>query len=188
MSSYQLVNPYIGGEFKTTFAAKSPFTAAKDAWQSLSPHLTSYVPRFAFTMQRLSDNKLFHYVIKEEIINDSSSGKNVNYSLSDLESDKKYSEEIKDFLKNVNKYRNKKGGKKKKNKDDDSSDSDSESDDDDDSDEEIYSKVRSRNTQPITWFVYYPLKTYNINQLYLPTFVLPLTPTVQINMSSAFLG
>lgn len=186
MSSYQLVNPYIGGEFKTTYAAKSPFSAAKDAWQSLSPHLTSYVPRFAFTMQRLSDNKLFHYVIKEEIINDSSSGKNVNYSLSDLEADNKHADEIKDFLKHVNNYRNKKGGKGKKKKDDDSSDSDS--DLDDDSDEEIYSKVRSRNTQPITWFVYYPLKTYKIDKLYLPTFVLPLTPTVQINMSSAWLG
>jgi hypothetical protein len=188
MSSYQLVNPYIGGEFKTTFAAKSPFNAAKDAWQSLSPHLTSYVPRFAFTMQRLSDGKFFHYVIKEEIINDSSSGKNVNYSLSDLGSDKKYTDELDMLRKNIDGYRNKKGGKGKKSKKDDDDSSDSDSDLDDSDDEEIYSKVRSKNSQPITWFVYYPLKTYKIKQLYLPTFVLPLTPTVQINMSSAFLG
>ena len=67
MPSYKLVNPVIVGTLDTTYSGSSANQAAEKAWSSLSKYFTGNLPRFGFTLESTSDNKLYHYLVKEDV-------------------------------------------------------------------------------------------------------------------------
>ena len=76
------------------------------------------------------------------------------------------------------------GGKKDRHREGESDDSSSSSD------EELMNAIRLlkyKQQQPIVYWWYNPL-VYRTNDLYIPTFVMPLSPYVHINLNSAFMG
>jgi len=54
--TYELVNPFILGEFDRKFTANNSMEAAHIAYQSLSQHFTGHMPRFKFSLQRVKKN------------------------------------------------------------------------------------------------------------------------------------
>lgn len=179
MTNFQLVNPYIEGDFKSVFSGKSSYDAAQKAWDSLSEHLTNNVPKFGFTLERMNDKKLVHFVVKENI-NDGL----VDYKL--IEHNVEMSDdEVSRLQDKVDNFRKQSGGRRKKR-----DDSDSESHELDLSDSsEVYSKVMYNKylhqSQPIVYMWYNPL-VYRFDTLFIPTFTVPLTPYIEIELSSAY--
>ena len=66
MTNFRLVNPYIEGDFNKVYSGKTAQTAARNVWENLSKHITNNVPKFAFTLERVNDGELFHYMIQEK--------------------------------------------------------------------------------------------------------------------------
>lgn len=183
MPNFQLVNPYIEGDFKTIFSGKTSYDAAQKAWDGLSEHLTNNVPKFGFTLERMNDKKLIHFVVKENIKDGL-----VDYKLIEHQVEMN-DEEIKHLRDKINSFRHQTGGRKHKK---DKKDKDSESNDDSGSDSdssEVFSKVKynkyMHQSQPILYMWYNPL-IYRFDTLFVPTFVVPLTPYIEIELSSAF--
>ena len=195
MVNYRLFNPYIKGEFKNLFSGKTPSDAAQTAWKELSSLFTNNVPRFAFSLERVSDNSLYHFLVKESIEDDM-----VDYEINELKvkatkkeldgiraSKKKFDNNMNGGGKGGKSKRKRKRRRKKKYEDDDDDDEDYYDDDDDsDSDEELedlYDKIRMQKylhqDQPIFYWWYNPL-LYKIDSFYIPTFVAPLSPYVEI--------
>lgn len=172
-SGYKLVNPYIKGEFNTLFNEKSHLDAAKKCWENLSSHFTNNIPVFAFSMERVKDNKLHHFVVKESVKNNM-----VEYKISELDVNmsKKEENELRSQIKNVENDEMK-GGKRRRFDDDDD-------DDDTSSTTEAYYKYKynqivNRTNQPIVWWWYNPYP-YRLRTFFVPTFTVPLTPYVEI--------
>ncbi len=179
MSKYRLINPVIKGEFSVSFSGKSGIEAASNAWSSLSSYITNDVPKFAFTMEKESDGSLHHFLLKE-----SSSGKgDANYEITELDlklkpqDEKKFRKKISDSASDPKEMS---GGKHKKHhhdsKDDDSSSSSSSS-------SSVYSalslyKNRMRSL-PISYWWYDPF-VYNVESVFIPTFVVPINPYIEI--------
>jgi hypothetical protein len=202
MPSFELVNPLIFGEFNKNFEATSQGDAAANAWNSISKYVIGDVPQFGFTLKRSSDNKLFHFIVKESA--HGSSVKDAKFSIEELSAHMTPNEEKK-FLSYVgsisNELSNKQlGGKKKRfenienEKNDDSSSSSSVSD-------SIYERaklfqrsnyVAYSSQQPMIYWWYSPVvytrlvPTYT--SYYVPTFIVPLRPYVEIDLNSAFFG
>ena len=168
MPNYQLINPYIEGDFKTAYDGKSPIDAGEKAWVNLSRYLTGNVPKFAFTMERTSDHKHFHFVVKENV-----EGDNVSFSVKKVDV-KVPKEGLQAFKKKVSSLRDQSGGKKK---DDSSSSSDSDS--------ELYKKIMKHKynhmSQPILYWWYTPyLYDVTLGSVYMPNFTIPLSPYVEL--------
>jgi len=173
---YKLVNPNIKGNMNTTFDGNSHYNVAQKVWNELSSYFTNNVPKFAFTLQRTKDGKLFHFLVKEKIKNDES--KMVDFEISELK--------IKNAEKNNNKLKNiikeldendKKGGYR-------------DLDDDDDDFSYQLSPYQFNpymlnhyqlNNQPIVWWWYDPI-FYQLETCFIPTFVMPLAPYVQLQL------
>ena len=179
MPNYQLVNPYIVGDFKTVFSGKTPHDAAQRAWDSLADHLrvTETVPRFGFTLERLSDKKLSHFVIKENMSNSDSV---VDYKISEHSVDLS-DKEVKGFRNRVDRLRDQEqeGGRRERKKDDDDSDSSDEL-----YDLDVYKKYLRQN-QPLMYFWYDPI-VYRLDSIVLPTFYGPFYPVYHIGTYSMF--
>lgn len=183
MTKYQLVNPYIEGEFEKSYSAKSPSECAEKVWDNLSGYLTGNVPKFAFTLQKESDGKLYHFLVKEKV-----KGDLVDYSISQLNLDLN-KDVLSNFSSRVEKINrmSQAGGKKSKKHDDDDSSSSEDLD-------ELYNKVMAQRmkhqNQPILYWWYTPsLYEYVVGSVFVPTFVVPLTPYVEIYpLSTAFWG
>jgi hypothetical protein len=182
MSQYKLVNPIIGGSFETTYKGKTQLEAGRNAWDSMSTYLTGSVPKFLFTLQNTNDGQLHHFTVNETVTH----GKNIEYSLNELQlnmttdQQKNFKNQLTKVDKKVSGLQN--GGKHRK---DDDSSSSSSSDD-----EEFYEKLRymkNKYSQPITYWWYNPI-VYGVDNLYIPTFTVPLTPYVHVNLTSAFLN
>jgi len=198
MTNYQLVNPYIEGKFNTVFSGNTPQDAAIKAWDSVSQYITNNVPKFAFTMERLNDKKLYHYVVKENVKKNT---RLVDYSISELNLSLTDTQ-IQTFRKQSDKMRHGKSANKDANDDDNQEgghfcrrhkrmncrlthdDDDSSSD----SDSDIYEQVKAlkyrQMPQPVVYWWYTP-GLYNFESLYIPTFVVPLTPYIELDLSSA---
>lgn len=184
MSNYKLVNPCIGGNMNTIYSGKSHLDAAKNTWVNLSQYLTNSVPRFAFTLEKTSDGKLHHFLVSEK----ADAGKKTSYSISslDINLSSKQSNAFKNDVKDIQAKLNAEdgdeqdGGDKKKHRyrDDDSS-----------SDSELEDAIRlmkykvAQKAQPIYYWWYNPL-VYNAVDLYIPTFTVPLSPYVHINLNN----
>lgn len=178
MGKYQLVNPVIVGTFSNTYSAKNSDDAAKQFWENLTSdnkYVTGNIPKFLFTMRDENSNELHHYMVKEKM-----EGRHANYVITNVDAkmnDKKEREfleksnEIRQFAENAMV-----GGKHRKRYDDDDSSSDSSDQDLD----ELFSYMRLKKAvRPISYWWYTP-SIYNVDTVFTPSFVAPLSPYVQL--------
>ena len=66
MGMFKLINPVITGSFEDQYEASTPEAAAKKFWDALTSdgkYVTGNVPRFMFTLQDLSSEKLHHFLV-----------------------------------------------------------------------------------------------------------------------------
>lgn len=178
-TNFELINPYIEGEFKRIFSADECIKAAKKCHISMAEYIRSPMPKFYYTLKNIKSGKLHHFVVKEKIKKNNSA----DFNIEEIKINHT-KEELQNFHKKLDNFKQK-GGKRRKL--DDSSDSDSDFMDDDSSDYYHRSKYSYpyRTDQPILYYWYDPL-LYKVNRFYLPHFVLPLSPLVEVNLSSAF--
>jgi hypothetical protein len=183
MPNYQLVNPYIEGNFETSYSGKKPIDAAEKLWGKLSSYMTGNIPRFAFSMERASDGKLYHFTVKESV-----KGETVDFSLTEekVKLKKKLLDGFKSKLTQL-KNKSQQGGKKKKKRKKDSSSSS-------DSDEDLLDKVLKHRynhvNQPILYWWYTPtLYDSLVESVFVPSWTVPLVPYMEYYWpSSAFWG
>lgn len=193
MSSYQIVNPYIEGELDTTVTGSSPEDAAVEAWETLSSYISNNVPSFAFTLEKKNNKSLHHFLVQENIKDGT-----VGYKINIIKTvDKK--KVLNDFKKKIKDLRKKSqalsGGeldetdnkKKKRYKSNDDDDYDI---DEFDYYEDIYDRIKMQkkqlyNYQPFYYWWYNPL-IYNLNSVYIPTFMPTFYPFLEIQLTSAY--
>lgn len=197
MQSYRLVNPKIIGDFNDTFDAIDQKIAADKTWQCLTKYMTKNIPEFLFTLEDKKTGKLYNFQVNESI-----DGKIANYDIIELEPYLNQ-QQINLFKKMLNKIEedispsiNITGGKKLhiKYDDNDNTSSSSSSSSDSSTDRKLFNKIRlfkATNTpQPIVYYWYTP-QIYSPSRLpsiFIPTFIPPLLPYIEINLSSAWLG
>lgn len=184
MTEYKLINPHIEGKFKKLYQGKTSFDAAQSLWENLSANFTNCMPEFAFTVERVKDNKMFHYKVNESVKNN-----NVNYTITELDINLSAAKKKK-FNKKLNNFKNKvqSGGKKKKKRKVSVLDEDDEDDEEDDTttEEELFD-VFMFNDQflydtPISYFWYYPdFYPYAYDYYFVPTWIPSLSPYVIIS-------
>ena len=181
MPTYQLINPFIVGEFKRKVTAKAPLDAAEKVWKKLTTYITNDVPTFYFTL-RQEGGSMHHFSVKEKrsVATDSESGE---YRIEQYnpKTPKKILDRFQKSLAQVKTEEKQYGGGKKKDKrKEDSSDFE-------DSTEE-YEKWYKRYilSKPIVYWWYDPL-VYMVDWFYVPTFVYPLTPYLRIDLGTAVL-
>ena len=194
--TYALVNPYIRGDLKNSFTGKNSLDAANKAYSKLSNYFNNNVPKFYFTIQKIKNTKsigkgrnndYLHFKVVE-----TKDGKSVQYKIVPHKMTGAGIKEFKKKLSNVaisekklevgseqqGGKRNKKTKKSKKSKKESSSSS-SDSDWFSDSEDEKYKKEIS--FQPIYHWWYDPY-LYKLQKVYIPTFVPPLTPYVELDL------
>lgn len=193
--SYKLINPVIEGKLNTTFTAKSDLDAANKTWTSISKYISNNVPKFAFTLENTNDGTLSHFLVKEKLNGD----KNASFNLSKLKI-KSDSKKEKEFRSRIVKQA---GGKHRKHNNDKRKDEDKDDEDDSSSTSSTstscskssnvkifspfssmspYSAISSFSPYyqyPIEYWWYDPYY-YSLDSLFIPTFVYPLTPYVEI--------
>lgn len=183
-TNFELINPYIEGEFKRIFNGSESIKAAKKCYMSMSEYIRSPIPKFHYTLKNIKTGKYHHFVVREKL----KKNNNADFSIEEIKINHT-KDELKQFENKLEtfKQKNQKGGRRRK-YDDSSEDSDY-LDDEDSS--EYYDRYRHsypyRTDQPILYYWYEPL-LYKINRFYVPHFVLPLSPLVEVNLSSAFFG
>lgn len=174
MSNYKLINPYIEGTLVTTFTAPSQLDAACSAWEAISKYVTNTVPKFPFTLKNVNDGTLSHFIVKESL----RGGKSADYKIKQLDLTLS-----KDITKQFEKRLAMKGGKKHKKdrKEGDEDDNSSSSSSSSSSEEFSAIKLHKMYTkaQPITYWWYDPI-VYEIESVYIPTFVAPLLPYIEV--------
>lgn len=188
MPEYRLINPYVHGKFNNSFSSSTSTGAAQKAWSSISSHIVSNVPKFAFTLENTDNGSLSHFLVKEQI----GGGKEVNFSIESLSVSLTPEQEtkLKEFAVQQN------GGKRDRYKTEGRDESSSVSDDSsttssDSSVEEVYDKIiKMKNKHlslPVVAFNYIPT-IYRLNSVFVPTFATPMVPYVKLELSSAFFG
>lgn len=178
MSNYKLINPYIEGDIGNSFNGRNPLDAAVNAWNTLSKYMTNNVPKFAFSLEGSDDGKFYHFIVKESL----EGGDVVDYKISEMDLEMKPNE-LKAFKNKIKKISSRKqsGGKKhhkKDSKDDDSSSSSSTSSSEGLSYLKLYKTLTK--PQPIYYWWYDPL-VYKFDSVYIPSFVAPLTPYIEVS-------
>jgi hypothetical protein len=176
--NFELVNPYIEGNFKKIFSDNNSILAAQKCYINLSKYIRNPMPKFYYTLRDMKSGQYHHFIVKEK----ANKNNNASYKIEEINIDNN-KKELEQFENNINEFRNKKGGLYIPEND---------NDDDDlfEEDTELYKShynniYNHRKDQPILYYWYDPY-IYKINTLYIPHFVLPLTPLVQVNLSSAF--
>lgn len=174
---YKLLNPHVEGTFKKVVAADKPADAGKKIWSNLSKHFSNTVPKFYFTLENTETGSLHHIEVGEKIKKNGDS-QFVDYIISEYNNPRS-KKDIDKFRKNLTKFQE--GGKYKCDNDDDDLCDSSESD--------IYQMAKryKTTTQPPIYYWWYDPYIYKIDKLYLPSFVVPVTPYVELNLSSAFI-
>jgi len=181
-TQYKLINPYIKGTFDNNFEGDSADEVALKCWNKLSSHFANNVPKFGFTLQRVSDGKLSHYKVTE-----GKKGKTVEYVIKKATVDKKDEETLEKQVKDIEDNKMK-GGKRRKhhrhlNDDDDDSSSSSSYD--------IYKYGKYSYKYPISWFWYNP-QLYRYPSVYIPSFNIPSTvssswyPYVEVQLANVY--
>jgi len=175
MKEFQIINPHIEGDFDPTISAKTIDEAGGKAWKKISKLIVNNVPRFAFSIKNMKQETLYHFKVEETI-----SGGKVKLVIEKMD--------LK-LTKTQKKSLIQKGGKNKYNKK--LNEKDDDDDDDDDDSDKLFEKIRYQKylhqSVPISYFWYNPV-IYKFNSLFIPTFLAPLSPYVEIEMSSAFFG
>ena len=187
---YYLVNPLIGGNMKTKFSGKNDLDAAKKAYDSISEYFNNNVPEFNFTLQKIVNDKsqigagkntdYLHFKSTEK-----KKGNTIDFRLVPFKVTKN-TKEIKRFREQIKKIENRvQNGGGKHHDDDDDDDHKSHKKKhwlDDDEDEDWYFPKLRRSTflaSPISYYWYDPY-IYRTNYHFVPTWVAPLAPYVQI--------
>lgn len=178
---YELVNPFIDGEFKRIFTGKSSLDTAHKCYSELSHYMRAPMPEFMFTMRRIKDKQLVHYMVKENSTDETT----VEYSITESKIENT-PEELQMFEKKLSEISTEKTGgsskeKKKSKKDKDESSSSSSSSLSSDSERKYSNKYlyNYRPNQPILYYWYYPM-IYQTRHFIVPHFKVPLTPLIQI--------
>ena len=186
MVKYQLVNPIIEGKLKTTVSADSPLKAAEKIWNKLSSTISHSVPKFAFSLKNISDNKMHNFVISEKKNNNKAS-----YTINSIKIDnsQKKLQNLESQKENL-KQKKQSGGKKKRYLKDDSSSSSSDFLDEldelddldslDTYDNMIFDLVHTPSRLIDYWY-YNPL-VYGVDYLFLPNFISDIHPYIQIDL------
>ena len=177
MGKYQLVNPVIVGTFNNVYSAKNSDDAAKQFWETLTSdnkYVTGNIPKFLFTLKDENSEKLYHYMVKETL-----EGRQANYTITHIDVDikddlqKKFMDKSNEIRNNADKLMD--GGRRRRRYDDDD-DSDSSDEDLDD----LFKYIRSKKAvRPISYWWYTP-SIYNIDTVFTPSFIAPLSPYVQL--------
>lgn len=184
---YDMVNPSFEGDMPRRFRATNEMVAAQDAWSSFSKHIYENLPRFAFTLQRASDGKLFDFMAEEKIKKGS-----VTFKITQLDSPSSEADAtFKEALRHAQENKKMLGGMRRKRYQhvDEAGDDDDDDDDDDFEDaEDAYDRLRyqrlTRRSVP-AYYVWYTPSRYttvvpNFN-FYAPTFD-GFTPYVEIQL------
>lgn len=187
MGKFELINPILAGNIKTTFDESKPDKAAQAFWETLTSDkklIVNELHRFMFTLKGGNNNELHHYEVRE-----TRTGGNVEYRITNITKDvdqKNQSGEIDEFLKEVERVKSQlngiKGGgdKKKKSKRYKDMDDDSSSSSSSDDDEFDYERLRMRGyNTPISYWWYSPL-IYRVKKIFTPVFTQPIAPYVQL--------
>lgn len=180
MGKYQLVNPVIVGTFSNSYNGKNSDDAAKQFWENLTSenkYVTGNIPKFLFTLRDEGSNELHHYMVKEKM-----EGRHADYVITNVDVTMNGNKQ-RDFLNKSNEIRQSAenamtGGKHRKRYDDDDELDDSDSSDQDL--DELFSYIRLKKAaKPISYWWYTP-SIYNIDTVFTPSFVAPLSPYVQL--------
>jgi hypothetical protein len=183
VNTYNLVNPYIKGDLKTSVRANNSIEAARKLYASLSEHFNNNIPKFYFSIQKgkSGEGKFYHFKVSEQ-----KNGDEVDFAIKpySIPSSSKVESEFKGRLTTFkSRIENKVGGKSKvkkvmKKKTMDNDDKDIFEDDSDD----FYKMARSYVpviNQPIHYFWYDPL-VFKLDSVFIPTFYSYVTPFVEI--------
>lgn len=188
-AEYRLVNPQISNA-NTTARASSPAMALKEIWNGVSAHLSSHVPQMHVTVQNKQTGGLTHHLLEEEV-----SGDKINFKVSRPLKMKMAGGMKEKFESEISRVRREhevslNGGadddkkddskRSRKHKKDDSSSSSSSSSSDDTYKKRRHTKVKYDDVwlPPTQWWY---AAMYGTNYLYVPTFISPLTPSIQIS-------
>ena len=185
VNSYNLVNPYVKGNFNTRVKAKNSVEAAKKLYNGLSEHFNNNIPKFHFSIQKgkSGSGKLYHFQVKEK-----KEGDNVNFSIEPFtvknvtNANKKFQKKLTNFkgrsdsLTGGAKKKKKRSSKKKKSKRRKKDDSSESSDD-----EYLETKYISTIDQPLYYWWYDPY-VYSVDTFYVPTFYSYVTPYIEIDL------
>jgi len=174
---YYLVNPLIGGNMKSRFRGKNEMDAAKKAYDTLSEYFNNNVPEFYFTLQHMTSEKIQvgggkntdykHFRTVETKV-----GNQVDFRLKPFKVTKNgpQMKKLREKLKKLNSKMQLGGAKKKY-------------DEDwlDDSDDNYFPRLKYSTvlTNPLTYWWYDPY-VFRIQKYYIPTFVAPIAPYIQI--------
>lgn len=188
---WTLKNPQVSGA-KTTVEASSSGEALKEIWGGIGRYLSSPVKSMYVTLQS-KDGALAHHLIEE-----THNGKSIDFRIKDAdiqlskETEKKFEKEADRVARTFQAgggdsddddkaKKNKKSKKHRRRHDDDEDDSSSSSS----SSEDTYKKRKHRKVKyddvwlpPTQWWY---AAMYGADYLYIPTFVSPLTPSIQIS-------
>jgi len=171
MTLYKLVNPVIKGKMNTSFEASAPHKAASKAYNAVSKYFHNSTPEFLFTLQKVKSkrseigegkvNDYFHFKVLEN-----RSGNDVNFEIIPFKKiNKKRLNNFKNSIRTVIKENQSGGGRY-------------DLDDDDLFDERhLYRSDTAYSYQPISLWLYDPY-IYNLNTLYVPSFVTTVSPYV----------
>jgi hypothetical protein len=174
MSSFKLINPSIQGNVKNTVSAENSLDAAKQIWTNLSKYFTNDVPAFAFTIENQNGGALSHFKVEE------TKHKNEASFKIELVESKLKSSDMKKFKRRIDELPAMKGGKHHSKKDKDDSSSSSSSSEAFDA-LKMYKKFSKRNNSlsPIVYWWYDP-SPYNLSSVYIPTFIAPVQPYIEV--------
>jgi hypothetical protein len=193
--TYKLVNPYVSGKFNKDFKAESSLKAADYAYQSLSKHFSNSLPVFHFTLQQVSDKQVGggknsdykHFKVTEKKKNNNGQIE-CKYKITP---EKANNDHLNKFKTKISSFNNQKGGLDYVDVfSDDDDDLDNESDDDS---EYLYTPSYMSSLSPfiytdnyvyrnpITYYYYDPFVYIN-PKVYVPTFVTPLRPYIEIDI------
>lgn len=188
MRKYKLVNPYLQGGMATTVESKNEIAAADEIWSNLSKLIVNAVPSFAFTIQDVKSNKLYNFSLSEKQTGGDDGNNEIDYNIKAINIK---DDAVKRLVKSINKFED-----IVSNNDSDSSDNQKGGKDDDSEDnndkklKKLYKKAKYENyvnkqQSQIYYWLYNPL-VYNVDYVYIPTFVYPLTPYIQIDLGTAW--
>jgi hypothetical protein len=178
---YKLINPMIVGSMKTNIEADDADKAAVLIWENISKDMTNNVPKMGFSLKD-QDNKMHNFIVEEEI-----NENNINYKIYPVYLDKIDEKKYIKYTDNLEKKIYKQAGGHKKHYDDSSSDSD----DDTYKRLKLWRKKNSTNNFLYWWYNPYMYNYCNectTNSLYIPTFVYPYTPYIEICTSNRFMS
>jgi hypothetical protein len=178
-SHYIMVNPYVEGHSYTQMIeAKTPQDAANSAWKNISKYIAGDLSKFYITLQRVSSDALHHFKVEEKASKKGGKRK-ISYSVTPHTLSLS-----KDALNRFNSQYESAKGKGMMLKNDQQGGGDSDSDDD----SPVYKKKKKlRGDMPIVYMWYDPT-IYGVPSVYIPSFVSPLYPSLELAFSNLLIN